>query len=150
MHFLIITSNFYRDIADLSLSGVDNVLTPSYGEHSILNNASDYHEVVEVPGVMEIPAALNFYVQSTALQDHYDAFIALGCVIRGATSHHEHVARECMRGLTDLCLKHALALGNGIITCENHAQALERAEEKGEIAAKAAINMLELKRKTYS
>lgn len=133
--FLIIESKFYQKIAELSLSAAESCLEQIIPKEFNLKTAS-------VPGVMEIPAALNFYVQSAQPEHNFDAFVVLGCVIRGETSHHEHVARECMRGLTDLCLKHSLALGNGILTCENYEQALKRAEKKGSAAAHAANYML--------
>ena len=80
---------------------------------------------------------------------HYDAFVALGCVIRGETTHYDYVCGESARGLMDLSLQHDVAIGYGILTCENREQAMQRARvdagNKGAAAAHAALRMADLK-----
>ena len=84
-----------------------------------------------------------------SIQQNFDGFIALGCVIRGQTSHYDYVCGESARGLQDLALKYSLALGYGILTVENQEQALARArrseQDRGGHAARACLRMLELK-----
>jgi len=109
---------------------------------------SDYeYEIVNVPGALEIPAAISFAEKS----EKYDGYVALGCVIRGETSHHDIVANESARGLNKLAIKKKLAIGNGILTVENEAQAIVRADpkqkDKGSFAAMACIEMMKLKEK---
>jgi 6,7-dimethyl-8-ribityllumazine synthase len=137
-HVLILEARFYEQINDMLVDGAKNAL----------EKAGATYEIVTVPGALEIPAALQF----AALRKNgrsFDAFVALGCVIRGATSHYDTVCNESARGLTEVALRHTLAVGNGIITVENEAQALERADEsllnKGGGAAEAALIMLHLK-----
>ena len=135
---LIIEACFYQDIATLLREGAIDVL----------NKQGREYEIETVPGALEIPAALNFFISS---KKNYDAYVVLGCVIRGETSHYDIVCNESARGVHDLVLKHNLALGNGILTVENKDQAIARADpqkrNKGEDAAKAALHMLELRQK---
>ena len=95
-----------------------------------------------MPGALEIPAAI---AMAAANPCQYDGFIALGCVIRGETTHYETVCRESARGLMDLAIQRNLAIGNGILTVENSEQAWERADinrkDKGGDAARAALSM---------
>ena len=105
-----------------------------------------------MPGAFEIPAAIRF-AQSAAERGggtRFDGYVALGCVIRGETSHYEHVCQESARGLQDLAVRHELAIGFGILTCENEGQALVRAgvdkRNKGGEAARACLAMIALKR----
>lgn len=136
-HVAVIEARFYDHINDLSLAGAVAVLE-HYGAT---------HELIRVPGALEIPSAVQFAAQS----GRFDAYVALGCVIRGATSHYETVCAESTRGLTDVALKHHIAIGNGILTVENETQALERADknqlDKGGGAALAALIMLTIKRR---
>lgn len=138
---LIIGANFYGDVATSLRQGAEGALK---------DQGHDY-DIETVPGALEIPAALNFYVSGNK---GYDAYIVLGCVIRGETSHYDIVCDESARGVYDLVLKHDLALGNGILTVENKEQALERADpdrkNKGGDAAKAALHMLALKQRAFS
>jgi 6,7-dimethyl-8-ribityllumazine synthase len=99
-----------------------------------------------VPGVLEIPAALAMALD--AVEDglvEYDAYVLLGCVIRGETTHYDIVAGESARVVMDLVVSESLALGNGILTVENEAQAWARArrteKNKGAAAARAALAM---------
>ncbi len=140
-HILIVESRFYNEIADPLLEGAIETLKA---------NGVTY-EVITIPGAMETPAAIQF-AATNKTEKKYDAYIALGCVIRGETSHYETVCNEACRGLTDVALKHSLAIGNGILTVENREQAIARADinrkNKGGGAAHAALAMLKLK-ETY-
>jgi 6,7-dimethyl-8-ribityllumazine synthase len=131
---LIVEARFYNHLNDLLLEGA----------RSAIEAAGHDHELITVPGALEIPAA----VALAAETGRYDAFVALGVVIRGETYHFEIVAGESARGLMALSLD-GLAIGNGILTVENEAQALVRArrddKDKGGEAAKAAIAMLAIK-----
>jgi len=141
---LIVEADFYRDISDALLEGATEVL----------KKAGVDYEVVQVPGCLEIPAAIRFAMKAmefTGGHRRFDAYVALGCVIRGETSHYDTVSEESARSLMDLSTDFTLAIGNGIITCENEAQAWARARKeeknKGGGAAQAALHMLELKQK---
>jgi len=127
---LIVEARFYAHLNDLLLAGAKAALSG----HEI--------DVVTVPGALEVPGAV------ALAADRYDAFVALGVVIRGETFHFEIVAGESARALMALTLD-GLAIGNGILTVENEAQALARADpadkDKGGEAAKAALAMLALK-----
>ena len=133
---LIVEARFYEHLADLLVEGA-RVAIEAEG-HS--------HEIVTVPGALEIPAAIALAAES----GRYDGFVALGTVIRGETYHFEIVASESARGIMALTLD-GLAIGNGILTVENEAQALARArrteKDKGGEAAKAALAMIKLKQK---
>ena len=130
---LIVEARFYAELNDLLLEGAKAALA----DHEV--------ETVTVPGALEIPGALALAAET----GRWDAYVALGIVIRGETFHFEIVAGESARALMALTLD-GLAIGNGILTVENHAQALTRADpaqkDKGGEAAKAALAMLELKR----
>ena len=132
--FLIVEARFYVHLNDLLLAGA----------RAALEAAGHSHETVTVPGALEVPAAVALAAES----GRYDGFVALGVVIRGETYHFEIVSNESARGLMALALD-GLAIGNGILTVENEAQALARArpeeKNKGGEAAQAAIAMLELR-----
>jgi 6,7-dimethyl-8-ribityllumazine synthase len=142
-HLLIIEARFYEDMADELLRGAEAALT----------EAGATFDKVSVPGVLEIPAALVFALQAEENDDGeaYDGFIALGCVIRGETTHYDIVSNESARALMDLSTEVGLALGNGIQTVENDEQAWARVrvseKNKGGAAARAALSMIALKRK---
>jgi 6,7-dimethyl-8-ribityllumazine synthase len=131
---LIVEARFYGHLNDLLLEGARIVLDAEGHEH----------ETVTVPGALEIPAAIAL----AADRGRFDGFVALGVVIRGETYHFEIVAGESARGLMALTLD-GIAIGNGVLTVENEAQALARArpddKDKGGEAAKAALAMLKLK-----
>jgi len=137
-HILIIEARFYDDIADELFRGA---------EKALLDGGASFDRVT-VPGVLEIPAALAMALKGR--KKTYDGFVALGCVIRGETTHYDIVANESARALMDLAVKHELALGNGIQTVENDAQAWARSrvdeKDKGGGAARAALAMVALKR----
>ncbi len=104
-------------------------------------------EVVRVPGAFEIPLA----AQRMAASGRVDALVALGCIIRGATPHFDYVAGECVKGLGQVTLQHAIPVGFGILTVETIEQAIERAGtkagNKGSDAAMAALEMVSLLKK---
>jgi 6,7-dimethyl-8-ribityllumazine synthase len=135
-HILIVEARFYGAIADAQLEGAV----------AALKGTGATHDVITVPGALEIPAAIAFADASGA----YDGYVALGCVIRGETYHFEVVAGESARAIMALTLD-GLAIGNGILTVENEAQAWARArkseKDKGGEAAKAALAMIALKAK---
>jgi 6,7-dimethyl-8-ribityllumazine synthase len=131
---LIVEARFYDHLNDLLLDGA----------RSAIEDAGHNHETITVPGALEVPGAIALAAES----GRYDAYVALGVVIRGETYHFEIVAGESARGLMALSMD-GLAIGNGILTTENEAQALTRAKrsekDKGGEAAKAALAMLDLK-----
>lgn len=133
-HVLIVEARFYDHINDLMLDGV----------RSALDAAGHAHDTITVPGALEIPAAIALAAET----GRYDAFVAVGVVLRGETYHFEVVSNESARGLMALTLD-GLAIGNGILTVENEEQALARADktrkDKGGEAARAALAMLALK-----
>ncbi len=135
-HVLIAEARFYDDIADHQLAGVK----------AALERAGATYDIVTVPGALEIPAVIKAASQS----GKYDAYVALGCVIRGETYHFEIVSNESARGIMDLTVHHDLAIGNGILTCETYQQAIVRADpaqkNKGAEAAAAALAVLHFKR----
>ena len=141
-HALIVEARFYDDIQDA-------LLEAAIAE---LKAAGVTHDVVTVPGALEIPAAAAIAVDAAERSGRpYDAVVALGCVIRGETIHFEIVSMESSRGLMDLAVAKKLPLGNGIITVNTDAQAWERARadslNKGGDAARAAIVMMRIKRR---
>lgn len=133
-HVLIVEARFYEHLNDLLLAGA----------RAAIEAAGHGHETVTVPGALEVPAAIGLAAES----GRYDAYVALGVVIRGETYHFEVVSNESARGLMALTLD-GLAIGNGILTVEDEAQALARArpteKDKGGEAASAALAMLALK-----
>ena len=133
-HVLIVEARFYSHLNDMLIDGV----------RSVLEAEGHSHETVTVPGALEIPAAISLAADT----GRFDAYVALGVVIRGETYHFEVVSNESARGIMALTLD-GLAIGNGILTVENEEQALARADktrkDKGGEAAKAALAMLALK-----
>ncbi|TIV10523.1 MAG: 6,7-dimethyl-8-ribityllumazine synthase, partial [Mesorhizobium sp.] len=110
------------------------------------------YDVVTVPGSLEIPAVITFALDGAAEGGTpYDGFVALGTIIRGDTYHFDIVANESSRALMDLAVQEAIAIGNGILTTEDDAQAWTRAKktegDKGGFAARAALTMIALKEK---
>ena len=135
-HILIAEARFYAHLNDMLLDGA----------RSAIEAAGHSHETITVPGALELPGALSLAADS----GKYDAFVALGVVIRGETWHFEIVAGESARGLMALTMD-GIAVGNGILTTENEAQAIVRADpvqaNKGAGAAEAALALLNLKRR---
>jgi len=139
---LIVEARFYDDLQDALLDGAVNELKA----------AGLTHDVLTVPGALEIPAAVAIAIDAAAANGKpYDAVIALGCVIRGDTIHFEIVSQESSRALMDLAVSRKLPLGNGILTVNNEDQAWARARaselNKGGDAARAALAMLRIKRR---
>lgn len=140
---LILEARFYDHIADGLLSGAT----------AALDEAGVLWKKITVPGVLELPGALAMVLKA---QDHdptairYDGYVTLGCAIRGESDHYDHVCTECMRGLNELAMGRTLALGNGVLTVHDEAQALKRSDPArkniGGLAARACLRMIELKR----
>ena len=130
---LILEARFHEPITEMMVKGAI----------AVLEQSGVKYERLSVPGSFEIPGAIKFAMNM------YDGFVALGCVIRGATSHFEYVCAESARGLMALTMEHNMAIGYGILTCETEAQAIERADpkqlDKGGDAAAACLRMIELK-----
>lgn len=135
VRLLAVVAPFYRDIADNLLAGARRAA-------ELVGADLD---VIEVPGALEVPTAIRLASRS----GRYDGYVALGCVIRGETTHYETVCNDSSRGLTLLGLD-GLCIGNGILTVENHAQAAVRADpadgDKGGGAADAALHLVALAR----
>ena len=131
---LIVEARFYDHLNDLLIEGA----------RAAIEEAGHSHETVTVPGALEVPGAISLAAET----GRYEGFVALGVVIRGETYHFEIVAGESARGIMALTLD-GLAIGNGILTVENEAQALARArpdeKDKGGEAAKAALAMMALR-----
>ena len=132
---LIIQSIFYKKIAALLLEGTT----------AELKKRNIPYEIITVPGAFEIPAAVAIANKAKK----YTGYVALGCVIRGETSHYDYVCQESARGLNDLAINKRLAIGNGILTTENEEQAIKRADpkqkNKGGAVASACADMIQLK-----
>ena len=136
-HILIVEARYYEAIAD----------EMARGAVATLEAAGAAFERITVPGAFEIPAAVQMAVQTGS----YAGYVALGCVIRGETTHYDYVCGESARGLQDLAIRHAIAIGYGILTVENEAQAWDRArvdrQDKGGGAARVCLDMLSLRQR---
>ena len=110
---LIVAARYYAEVVDALIVGATRAIADAGAES----------DVIEIPGAFEAPAAVAIAAQSGA----YDGYVALGCVIRGETSHYDYVCGESARGLMDLSIQDGLAIGYGILTVENEAQAIARA-----------------------
>lgn len=140
---MIVEARFYQDIADELARGV---LTE-------LDDVGATYDRYEVAGAFELPAAIRMAIEARAnpgVGMKYDGYIALGCVIRGETTHYETICAESARGLMDLAIDHGIALANGILTVENRDQAWARAsvqdKNKGRDFANACLGMITLRR----
>ncbi len=133
---LIVEAPYYGDIAEQLVRGASGAL----------DDAGAAFDRVAVPGAFEIPAAIRFAIEGGG----YDGYIALGCVIRGETTHYDYICGESARGLANLAIEHCAAIGYGILTCEDRDQAMARAavdgRNKGRDAAEACLAMVALKR----
>jgi len=138
LKFLIIESPYYTEICEALVEGASAYLS--------VQGAA--FESIQVPGALEIPLAIKIAHESAKVR--YDGYIALGCVIRGETSHYDIVCNESAAGLSRLALDHNLAIGNGILTCDTMEQALVRArpdqKNKGKDAALAALSLAQYKK----
>ncbi len=133
MKVCIIVSQFYPKISKMLVNGALNKLRK--------NNIKDY-KIIEVSGTLEIPVIVS------ALINKYEAFIVLGCVIKGKTPHFNYLCNSVFNSLMDLSTKHKKPIGNAILTCNNKKQAIERADpkkiDKGGNAAEAMISVLKI------
>ena len=140
-HLLIIEARFYDDIADELVRGAV----------AAIDAAGGTFDRIDVPGAFEIPAAVDFAIRSAGVggQRPYDGYVALGCVIRGETTHYDYVCGESARGLQDLALRYVASIGYAILKVENRDQACALAAvdqgDKGGTVARAALRMIELK-----
>jgi len=149
-HVMIIEAPYYTHIAEAMAKGAIEAL----------DAARASYERFAVPGALEIPVAIRIAIEGRSGETksgesksgagrRFDGYVALGCVIRGETHHFDIVANESARGLQALALQYGVAIGNGIITVENEAQALARArldrKNKGGEAARACLALIELR-----
>ena len=136
VRLLIVVAPYYRDIADNLIAGA----------RAAAARCGAAVDLVEVPGALEVPTA----IAMAERMSNYDGYVALGCVIRGETTHYDTVCNDSSRGITLLGLQGA-CIGNGILTVENHAQAAVRADpagqDKGGGAALAALHLIALARR---
>jgi 6,7-dimethyl-8-ribityllumazine synthase len=139
VRILIVESRYYEEIAAMLLDGATRALDAAHAEH----------EVITVPGALEIPQAIALALD--AQRETYAGVVALGCVIRGETSHYDIVAGESARALMDIGIGHGIPVGNGILTVDTLDQARKRAApdmgDKGGTAAAAALALVRLKRR---
>ncbi|MGE3907567.1 MAG: 6,7-dimethyl-8-ribityllumazine synthase [Reyranellaceae bacterium] len=138
-HVMIVEARFYVDIADELARGVI----------AELDAVGASYERVEVAGAFELPAAIRIAIEAAergTMKRPFDGFVALGCVIRGDTTHYDYVCGESARGLQDLALAHGAAIGYGVLTVENEQQAWARArvaeQNKGGDVARACLGMI--------
>jgi len=143
-HILIVEARFYDDLLDALLAGAKRAL----------DKAGATYEVITVPGALEIPAAIKLaHVAGNAgrLEQRFDGYVAIGCVIRGETTHYDYVCGESARGLMDLSVRERLSIGYGIVTVDTMDQAKARAftnrGDKGGDAAHACLAMVALSRR---
>jgi 6,7-dimethyl-8-ribityllumazine synthase len=140
VRILVIYSGYYEDIADMLLEGARRAL----------DAAQVACDVVIVPGALEIPQAIAMVLDSAFGAQTYHGVVALGCVIRGETSHYDIVARESARALMEIGVGRGIPVGNGILTVDTEAQAKARAAldkgDKGGAAASAVLSLVRLKR----
>ncbi len=138
LHLLVVRAPFYQDI----------IAELTRGATLALDAAGATYEIIDVPGAFEIPAAIA--MAEASVTRSYDGYVALGCVIRGETTHYDYVCGESARGLQELAFRDRLAIGFGVLTCETGEQAWARAsvdrKNKGADVAHAALRMIELKR----
>jgi 6,7-dimethyl-8-ribityllumazine synthase len=145
LRILVVESRFYDGIADALLDGASQALKAFGAEF----------EVVTVPGAFELPAAIAYAedARHTASGGRYDGYVALGCVIRGETTHYDYVCGESARGLMNLTVEKRLCIGYGVLTVEDEDQAWARARisegDKGGFAARACLDMIALKRRFH-
>jgi 6,7-dimethyl-8-ribityllumazine synthase len=145
LRILVVESRFYDAISDALLEGATDALKAFGAEF----------DVVTVPGAFELPAAISYAEEAghTASGVRYDGFVALGCVIRGETTHYDYVCGESARGLMNLSVEKRLAIGYGVLTVEDEAQAWARARisegDKGGFAARTCLDMIMLKRRLH-
>ncbi|MGE0152807.1 MAG: 6,7-dimethyl-8-ribityllumazine synthase [Reyranellaceae bacterium] len=143
-HVMIVEARFYTDLAD----------ELARGAIAELEAAGATYERFAVAGAFELPVAIRVAIQAAergTLKRPFDGFVALGCVIRGETTHYDYVCGESARGLQDLALAHGAAIGYGVLTVENEAQAWARArvteQNKGGDVARACLGVIGLRQR---
>jgi len=143
-HIMIVEARFYDDLADEMAAGAI----------AALEAAGATYERFAVPGSFEIPAAIRFAIAAGGPAEggrNFDGYVALGCVIRGETTHYDYVCQESARALQDIAVNTQAAIGYGILTCENGDQAWARAGRnrgnKGAAAVEACLAMVALRRR---
>ena len=122
---LIVTARYYKDFSE----------NLEFYASGVLNNKAKY-KFVSVPGVFEIPVVISKNIKK------YDAFLALGCVIKGKTPHFDFISQATTQAIMSLSIEHKKPIGNGIITSLNKKQAFSRSKKKGQEAAKAVLSVL--------
>ena len=136
---LVVEGRYYEAVADALLAGARRALEQAHVEWTL----------VTVPGALEVPQAIAIALDA-AKRRPFDGVVALGCVIRGETSHYDIVAGESARALMDIALARRLPVGNAILTVDTEAQAFARARpeghDKGGSAVQAALSLVRLKR----
>ena len=141
MKILVIEARYYTALSDALLEGALDVLQKAKAEIT----------KVTVPGALEIPHVISMAEEA---KSGFDGYIALGCVIRGETTHYDYVCGESARAIMDLAVNQQLAIGNGIITVENEDKAWARAKkdkkDKGGFAANAALKMIKIREELRS
>jgi 6,7-dimethyl-8-ribityllumazine synthase len=141
VRILIVESGYYEDIADTLLAGATRALEAAHATF----------DVVTVPGALEIPQAIALVLDAARGAKAYEGVVALGCVVRGETSHYDIVAGESARALMDIGVARRVPVGNGILTVDTAAQARARSAldkgDKGGTAARAALALVRLKRR---
>ena len=143
-HIMVIEARFYTEISDALFEGAERAL----------KKGGASFERFAVPGALEIAGAIRLAIEAQRdgkLKKPFDGFLALGCVIRGETTHYETVCAESARALTDLGIGFGVCIGNGILTVENDDQAWARArvteKDKGGGAAEAVLALIAIRRK---
>ena len=124
---LIVTARYYKDFSE----------NLEFYASAVLNNKAKYN-FVSVPGVFEIPVVISKNIKK------YDAFLALGCVIKGETPHFDFISQATTQAIMSLSIDHKKPIGNGIITSLNKQQAFTRSKKKGQEAAKAVLSVLNI------
>ena len=137
-HLLLVRAPYYRDVVDGMTRGADRILRESGATYDTL----------DVAGAFELAQAVRIALRGTA---RFDGFVALGCVVRGATDHYDHICRESMAGLMHVALQYGLALGTGLLTVHDVQQAIERSGDDGhnkgaEAAAAALLQIAAMRR----
>jgi 6,7-dimethyl-8-ribityllumazine synthase len=139
VRILIVESRYYEEVAAMLLDGATRALDAAHAEY----------EVITVPGALEIPQAIALALD--VQREAYVGVVALGCIIRGETSHYDIVAGESARALMDIGMARGIPVGNGILTVDTLDQARKRAApdkgDKGGTAAAAALALVRLKRR---
>ena len=135
---LLVRAPYYRDIVDGMTAGA----------RRILDDAGATHDTLDVAGAFELAQAIRIVLRGNG---NFDGYVALGCVVRGETDHYDHICRESMAGLMHVALQYGIALGTGLLTVHDVAQAVARSRQdghnKGAEAAAAALTQVAVTRR---